>query len=71
MKKGSNKVRKVQKREHGYINIAKTLSKLKDEPLRTVSHIYICQAVAFDLGLSGYRASRFSKECGYNFNITA
>jgi hypothetical protein len=35
-----------------------------------VSHLWLSQVIAYDLGLKGNRGYKFSKICGYNYNIT-
>lgn len=35
-----------------------------------ISHLWLCQVLAYDLGLTGRAGLRFSKLCGYKYNIT-
>ena len=65
----------VKKMEY---KIAEKLRKAKDTFSRidlqknsdTISHLWLCQVIAYDLGLKKYQGLKFSKLCGYNFNIT-
>jgi len=49
--------------------VKNTLDSVRDNS-EAISHLWLSQVIAYDLGLTGRAGLRFSKLCGYKYNIT-
>jgi len=64
---------KVKKVEYKIALRLKTVKNTLDSirgNIEAISHLWLCQVIAHDLRISKHSGLKFSRLCGYDYNIT-